>query len=190
MVRIYFIYGVHAAILFWLLQQSCHGEHGKYFAPSGKLRLSLSDVCYCCRLLTQTCPRKGSFTTASPFQCLLWRCSNWESGEKRKRAKSSSWCSSLTRKGLGTIQTGTLNSGEYDRHPPCSLLKAVSCLSRQWLPRNKLLPLGMDDTVDKLRLMEGKKPSVRKSVHTAYDRAMVHLHHVRGNLNFAPSNFI
>uniref|UniRef100_A0A3B4GN44 Bromodomain and PHD finger-containing protein 3-like n=1 Tax=Pundamilia nyererei TaxID=303518 RepID=A0A3B4GN44_9CICH len=60
----------------------------------------------------------------------------------------------------------------------------------QWLPRNKLLPLGMDDTVDKLRLMEGKKPSVRKSVHTAYDRAMVHLNHVRGNLNFTPSNFI
>uniref|UniRef100_A0A3B3UY28 Bromodomain and PHD finger containing 3 n=1 Tax=Poecilia latipinna TaxID=48699 RepID=A0A3B3UY28_9TELE len=60
----------------------------------------------------------------------------------------------------------------------------------QWLPRNKLLPLGMDDTVDKLRLMEGKKPSVRKSVHTAYDRAMVHLNHVRRNLNFTPSNFI
>lgn len=60
----------------------------------------------------------------------------------------------------------------------------------QWLPRNKLLPLGIDDTVDKLRLMEGKKPSVRKSVHTAYDRAIVHLNHVRGNLNFTPSNFI
>uniref|UniRef100_A0A3Q3GIL7 Bromodomain and PHD finger containing, 3a n=1 Tax=Labrus bergylta TaxID=56723 RepID=A0A3Q3GIL7_9LABR len=60
----------------------------------------------------------------------------------------------------------------------------------QWLPRNKLLSLGMDDTVDKLRLMEGKKPSVRKSVHTAYDRAMAHLNHVRGNLNFTPSNFI
>uniref|UniRef100_A0A3B3CRW2 Bromodomain and PHD finger containing, 3a n=1 Tax=Oryzias melastigma TaxID=30732 RepID=A0A3B3CRW2_ORYME len=60
----------------------------------------------------------------------------------------------------------------------------------QWLPRSKLLPLGRDDTVDKLRLMEGKKPSVRKSVHTAYDRAIVHLNHVRGNLNFTPSNFI
>ena len=50
--------------------------------------------------------------------------------------------------------------------------------------------MGMDDTVDKLRLMEGKKPSVRKSVHTAYDRAMIHLTHVRGNLTFNPSNFI
>ncbi|KAG7280516.1 hypothetical protein CRUP_022046 [Coryphaenoides rupestris] len=49
---------------------------------------------------------------------------------------------------------------------------------------------GMDDTVDKLRLMEGKKPSVRKSVHMAYDRAMAHLNHVRVNLNFNPSNFI
>lgn len=69
-------------------------------------------------------------------------------------------------------------------------LKLVPLVLRQWLPRNKLLPLGLDDTVDKLRLMEGKKPSVRKSVHTAYDRAMVHLNHVRGNLNFTPSNFI
>ncbi|XP_037108900.1 bromodomain and PHD finger-containing protein 3 isoform X2 [Syngnathus acus] len=61
----------------------------------------------------------------------------------------------------------------------------------QWLPRDKLLPMGMDDTVDKLRLMEGKKPSVRKSVHTAYDRAMMHLNRIRGNLNFTPtSNFI
>lgn len=60
----------------------------------------------------------------------------------------------------------------------------------QWLPRDKLLPMGMDDTVDKLRLMEGKKPSVRKSVHAAYDRAMAHLNHVRRNLNFTPSNFI
>ncbi|KAF7665702.1 hypothetical protein LDENG_00135210 [Lucifuga dentata] len=60
----------------------------------------------------------------------------------------------------------------------------------QWLPQDKLLPLGIDDTADKLRLMEGKKPSVRKSVHTAYDRAIVHLNHVRGNLNFTPSNFI
>lgn len=64
----------------------------------------------------------------------------------------------------------------------------------QWLPRDKLLPMGMDDTVDKLRLMEGKKPSVRKSVHTAYNRAMIHLNHVinhvKGNLTFNPSNFI
>uniref|UniRef100_A0A8C8JKA4 Bromodomain and PHD finger containing, 3a n=1 Tax=Oncorhynchus tshawytscha TaxID=74940 RepID=A0A8C8JKA4_ONCTS len=64
----------------------------------------------------------------------------------------------------------------------------------QWLPRDKLLQMGMDDTVDKLRLMEGKKPSVRKSVHTAYDRAMIHLNHVinhvKGNLTFNPSNFI
>ena len=62
--------------------------------------------------------------------------------------------------------------------------------SRQWLPRDKLLPMGLDDTVDKLRLMEGKKPSVRKSVHTAYERAMAHLNHVRGNHDFNPSNFI
>ncbi|XP_028855039.1 bromodomain and PHD finger-containing protein 3 isoform X2 [Denticeps clupeoides] len=60
----------------------------------------------------------------------------------------------------------------------------------QWLPRDKLHHLGMDETADKLRLVEGKKPSVRKSVHTAYDRAIMHLSHVRGNASFAPSNFI
>lgn len=60
----------------------------------------------------------------------------------------------------------------------------------QWLPRNKLVSLGVDDTLDKLRLMEGKKPSVRKSVHMAYNRAIKHLNHVRGNIDFTPSNFI
>lgn len=78
-----------------------------------------------------------------------------------------------------------------DSCPLSAPVKYISLLpSRQWLPRDKLLPMGIDDTVDKLRLMEGKKPSVRKSVHTAYDRAMAHLNHVRVNLNFNPSNFI
>ena len=61
---------------------------------------------------------------------------------------------------------------------------------RQWLPLDKLYRLGLDDTVDKLRLVEGKKPNVRKSVHTAYSRAITHLSHVRGNANFNPSSYI
>ncbi|KAG5275298.1 hypothetical protein AALO_G00145840 [Alosa alosa] len=60
----------------------------------------------------------------------------------------------------------------------------------QWLPRDKLHRLGLDDAVDKLRLVEGKKPNVRKSVHTAYSRAIAHLSHVRGNANFSPSSYI
>ncbi|XP_026858888.2 bromodomain and PHD finger-containing protein 3 [Electrophorus electricus] len=60
----------------------------------------------------------------------------------------------------------------------------------QWLPQDKLHPMGIDDTVDKLRLLEGKKPNVRKSVHVAYERAMTHLSHVRENANFSPSPFI
>ncbi|NXF85588.1 BRPF3 protein, partial [Eubucco bourcierii] len=34
----------------------------------------------------------------------------------------------------------------------------------QWLPRDKVYPLGVDDTVDKLKMMEGRKTSIRKSV--------------------------
>ncbi|XP_016337826.1 bromodomain and PHD finger-containing protein 3-like isoform X2 [Sinocyclocheilus anshuiensis] len=60
----------------------------------------------------------------------------------------------------------------------------------QWLPLDKLHHMGIDDTVDRLRLMEGKKPNVRKSVHMAYDRAMTHLSHVKENSTFNPSNFI
>ncbi|XP_077059640.1 bromodomain and PHD finger-containing protein 3 [Siphateles boraxobius] len=60
----------------------------------------------------------------------------------------------------------------------------------QWLPLDKLHHMGIDDTVDRLRLMEGKKPNVRKSVHMAYDRAMTHLSHVQENSTFNPSNFI
>ncbi|XP_046730840.1 bromodomain and PHD finger-containing protein 3 isoform X1 [Silurus meridionalis] len=60
----------------------------------------------------------------------------------------------------------------------------------QWLPMGKLHPLGIDDAVDKLRLMEGKKPNVRKSVHLAYERAMKHLSLVHKNMNFNPTTFI
>lgn len=60
----------------------------------------------------------------------------------------------------------------------------------QWLPLDKLHPMGVDDTVDKLRLMEGKKRNVRKSVNTAYKRAMNHLNHVRENADFSPSSFL
>uniref|UniRef100_A0A672N5K6 Bromodomain and PHD finger containing 3 n=1 Tax=Sinocyclocheilus grahami TaxID=75366 RepID=A0A672N5K6_SINGR len=60
----------------------------------------------------------------------------------------------------------------------------------QWLPRDKVIPLGVDDTADKLRLMEGKKTSIRKSVQVAYDRAMIHFSRVRGDHGFVGSNYM
>lgn len=54
----------------------------------------------------------------------------------------------------------------------------------QWLPRDKVLPLGVEDTVDKLKMLEGRKTSIRKSVQVAYDRAMIHLSRVRGSHSY------
>uniref|UniRef100_A0A8B9TMB8 Bromodomain and PHD finger containing 3 n=1 Tax=Anas platyrhynchos TaxID=8839 RepID=A0A8B9TMB8_ANAPL len=60
----------------------------------------------------------------------------------------------------------------------------------QWLPRDKVYPLGVDDTVDKLKMMEGRKTSIRKSVQVAYDRAMIHMSRVRGDHPFVTSNYL
>ncbi|XP_042318851.1 bromodomain and PHD finger-containing protein 3 isoform X5 [Sceloporus undulatus] len=60
----------------------------------------------------------------------------------------------------------------------------------QWLPREKVLPLGIDDTVDKLKMLEGRKTSIRKSVQVAYDRAMIHLSRVRGDHPFVTPNYL
>ncbi|KAA0714323.1 Bromodomain and PHD finger-containing protein 3 [Triplophysa tibetana] len=60
----------------------------------------------------------------------------------------------------------------------------------QWLPQDKVLPLGMDDTADKLRMMEGKTTSIRKSVQVAYDRAVIHRSRVREENGFVGSNFL
>ncbi|CAL8385842.1 unnamed protein product [Gadus morhua 'NCC'] len=47
--------------------------------------------------------------------------------------------------------------------------------SWQWLPRSKMVPLGVDKTVDKIKLMEGRSSGVRKAVQVAFSRAMSHL---------------
>ncbi|KAM9320997.1 bromodomain and PHD finger-containing protein 3 [Gastrophryne carolinensis] len=60
----------------------------------------------------------------------------------------------------------------------------------QWLPSDKLLPLGVDDTVDKLKMLEGRNTSIRKSVQMAYDRAMTHLNRVRGSHPFVTTNYL
>ncbi|XP_061592603.1 bromodomain and PHD finger-containing protein 3 [Cololabis saira] len=60
----------------------------------------------------------------------------------------------------------------------------------QWLPRDKVTPLGADDTADKLRIMEARKSSIRKSVQVAYDRAMIHQSRVSQSRCFVASNYM
>ncbi|XP_058938025.2 bromodomain-containing protein 1 isoform X2 [Kogia breviceps] len=52
--------------------------------------------------------------------------------------------------------------------------------SWQWLPKSKMVPLGLDETIDKLKMMEGRNSSIRKAVRVAFDRAMDHLSRVHG----------
>ncbi|XP_028667910.2 bromodomain-containing protein 1 isoform X1 [Erpetoichthys calabaricus] len=52
--------------------------------------------------------------------------------------------------------------------------------SWQWLPKSKMVPLGVDKTIDKIKMMEGRTSSIRKAVKTAFDRAMNHLSRVQG----------
>lgn len=55
------------------------------------------------------------------------------------------------------------------------------CASRQWLPRSKLVPLGVDQELDKEKMLEGRKSNIRKSVQVAYHRAMQHRSKVQGD---------
>ncbi|XP_040264446.1 peregrin isoform X1 [Bufo bufo] len=54
----------------------------------------------------------------------------------------------------------------------------------QWLPRTKLVPLGINRELDKEKMLEGRKSNIRKSVQIAYDRAVQHRNKVQG----APSS--
>ncbi|CAI9715056.1 peregrin-like isoform X7 [Octopus vulgaris] len=53
----------------------------------------------------------------------------------------------------------------------------------QWLPRNKLEPLGVDSGLDKAKLTENRKPNVRKAVRKAYEKAILHRCSVTGDPN-------
>lgn len=50
----------------------------------------------------------------------------------------------------------------------------------QWLPRNKLEPLGVDTARDKAKLVESKKPAERKAVKKAFENAILHRCRVTG----------
>ncbi|KAI1882074.1 hypothetical protein AGOR_G00246940 [Albula goreensis] len=54
--------------------------------------------------------------------------------------------------------------------------------SWQWLPKSKMVPLGMDKTIDKIKMMEGRTSSVRKAVQIAFSRATNHLSRARDEL--------
>lgn len=58
---------------------------------------------------------------------------------------------------------------------PASLTAADRLARRQWLPRSKMVPLGLDKTIDKIKMMEGRTSSIRKAVQVAFSRAMNHL---------------
>lgn len=58
---------------------------------------------------------------------------------------------------------------------PASLTDANRLALRQWLPRSKMVPLGLDKTIDKIKMMEGRTSSIRKAVQVAFGRAMNHL---------------
>ncbi|OCT91783.1 bromodomain and PHD finger-containing protein 3 [Xenopus laevis] len=60
----------------------------------------------------------------------------------------------------------------------------------QWLPSDKVIPLGADETLDKLKMLEGRKASIRKSVQVAYDRAMKHKSRVSGSHQFITPNYL
>ncbi|KAK7130294.1 hypothetical protein R3I94_008909 [Phoxinus phoxinus] len=51
--------------------------------------------------------------------------------------------------------------------------------SWQWLSKSKMVPLGIDKTIDKIKMMEGRTSAIRKAVQTAFNRAMNHLTHVQ-----------
>ncbi|XP_054279658.1 peregrin isoform X2 [Macrosteles quadrilineatus] len=44
----------------------------------------------------------------------------------------------------------------------------------QWLPRNKLEPLGVTPELDQIKLVESRKPADRKAVRKAYQEALTH----------------
>ncbi|XP_051979029.1 bromodomain-containing protein 1-like isoform X2 [Xyrauchen texanus] len=45
----------------------------------------------------------------------------------------------------------------------------------QWLPKSKMVPFGIDKTLDKSKMLEGRTSGIRKAVQSAFNSAMNHL---------------
>ncbi|XP_029379282.1 bromodomain-containing protein 1-like isoform X1 [Echeneis naucrates] len=57
--------------------------------------------------------------------------------------------------------------------------------SWQWLPRSKMAPFGLNQTLDRIKLTEARSAHIRKAVRLAFNRAMNHLN--RGSSELEPS---
>uniref|UniRef100_A0A3Q2P5H3 Bromodomain containing 1b n=1 Tax=Fundulus heteroclitus TaxID=8078 RepID=A0A3Q2P5H3_FUNHE len=57
--------------------------------------------------------------------------------------------------------------------------------SWQWLPRSKMAPFGINQTLDRIKLMEARTSSIRRTVRLAFDRAMNQLNSHLSDVNFA-----
>ncbi|KAF3843907.1 hypothetical protein F7725_015955 [Dissostichus mawsoni] len=65
--------------------------------------------------------------------------------------------------------------------PPQDVLRAGEQMQfRQWLPRSKMAPFGVDRTLDRAKLTEARCSRGRKAVRLAFDRAVTHLSRVSG----------
>ena len=67
-----------------------------------------------------------------------------------------------------------LNLAESHTRPHYLILFFDNKRTWQWLPRDKLEPLGVDTELDKSFLIQSKKPSERKAVKKAYEEAILH----------------
>ncbi|XP_049941218.1 peregrin isoform X1 [Schistocerca serialis cubense] len=93
-------------------------------------------------------------------------------------------------------RTGYLHNGVPIPAPPLDVLALASNYEEpvylvlffdtkrtwQWLPRNKLEPLGLTLEMDQAKLTESRKPADRKAVRKAYDDATLHRRQVASGL--------
>merc|ERR1719278_919729 len=91
-------------------------------------------------------------------------------------------------------RTGYLHNGVPIPVPPQDVLQLADSHTRphylilffdtkrtwQWLPRDKLEPLGVNTELDKTKLVQSKKASERKAVKKAYEEAILHRCRVTG----------
>lgn len=76
-----------------------------------------------------------------------------------------------------------LNLKKNHSHEPILYLVLFFDVKRtwQWLPPNKLEPLGLDKSVDQAKLVESRKPTDRKAVKKAFGDAMQFRKQVHGD---------
>jgi len=73
-----------------------------------------------------------------------------------------------------------LNLAESHTRPHYLILFFDNKRTWQWLPRDKLEPLGVDTELDKSKLIQSKKPGEKKAVKKAYQEAILHRCRVTG----------